>query len=210
MRKLILRPFNTFVDQQDGDVLALELNECGKYFPAKCKNVARIMNELNFMASGDPVPYRVEPFEGYPWESKRPMRSGFIVYDERDPRVAAIGRINSRLSKYRSIPLVSLTEGRPDVHWHSSDVQVGPMVRRIINLVQRGLLQRVRECKHCKKWFYANRINKMVCTPACSKLYWQSSPEGRESRRIKMRDYMRKVRKREKELLSKGVRRGNL
>jgi hypothetical protein len=96
------------------------------------------------------------------------------------------------------------------VNWVSADGFVGYLVNAIADLVQRGLLSRLRECKQCKDWFYANRVNKIFCTPLCSKKNWQSSPEGRESRKVYMREYMSKRRKQEKEELRKGVRRGNL
>ena len=89
----------------------------------------------------------------------------------------------------------------------------GDIVHRIALLAEQGLLERVRECRDCKSWFYANRVDKVFCDPACSKAHWQRSVEGKESRRVKMREYMRerrKVEKQEKERFWKGVRRVRL
>jgi hypothetical protein len=44
-----------------------------------------------------------------------------------------------------------------------------------------GLLERLRQCKRCSKWFVARKEKKIFCSPDCQQDYWseyRKTPEG--------------------------------
>ena len=213
-----LRPFNNNFDGAFGKVLAGLLNGFKPRYSKQYARCVRLIREFDLIASGKPIPHNLfrNPNEREEFLSRK-IRTAYVVNgetilatDPRDVPGLAIMRLNGRLEKYRAYPVVNFElkgrrKGSCTVKWESPSHE-GTIAYLIVRLAESGLLWRVRECNHCSDWYFANRSNKKFCKPACSKLYWQTGGAGRERRRPYMKEYMRKVRKEEREQRSKGAR----
>jgi len=68
-----------------------------------------------------------------------------------------------------------------------------------------GLLGQVRECRECRKWFFAKNPKRDFCSEKCRVRWWQKTPAGKKARREYMRDlrmnlaFKRRERKRREE-----------
>jgi hypothetical protein len=47
----------------------------------------------------------------------------------------------------------------------------------IVDLATNGLLDRVRRCSHCQKWFFAKRADRFFCSAAHRQAVYKSTPE---------------------------------
>lgn len=211
------RPFNGMYDGAFGEVLAGLLNGLKPRFPKQFARCVQLIREFDVIANGKPIPHNLfrDDDERAKFQSRK-IRTAYVADGEMifaaDPRevpALAIMRLNGRLEKYRTYPVVDLElkgrrKGSWTVKWESPSHE-GTIAYLIVRLAESGLLERVRECKHCTKWYFASRINKLFCKPACTKLHWQTGGAGKESRRLYMKVYMRKRRKEEHEHRSKGV-----
>ena len=61
-----------------------------------------------------------------------------------------------------------------------------------------GLLDRVRECKKCSKWFAARRQGKVFCSADCQATYWEDyrkTPAGKREQAKRMARWRKSVSK---------------
>lgn len=65
------------------------------------------------------------------------------------------------------------------------------VVLHVMNLVEAGLIDRVRQCS-CGKWFFAHNIQMRHHAARCRQRDYKSTPEWREKRNRYMREYYRK------------------
>lgn len=216
MKTVSKRPFNHPYDKRDADILAVMLNGLRVRFPRKYARLARIMDEFDAITFDKPIDYnQFSDEQERLWFESNP-RSMLIdnelifATDREKARALAVDRLNGRLEKYRCYPVVDIRlrghwKGRWSVQWESPKSEAD-VVHRIVQLVESDLLKRVRQCQQCGDWFYASRSKKRFCKKACSKQHWNTSPDGKASRRPYMREYMKKRRKMEKEELLRRVR----
>jgi hypothetical protein len=52
-------------------------------------------------------------------------------------------------------------------------------------------IDRLRQCKHCRNWLCARFPHQRFCSARCRERHFQSSPEWKEQRRRKAREYYR-------------------
>jgi hypothetical protein len=62
----------------------------------------------------------------------------------------------------------------------------------LIQLARAGLLDRLRKCAGCGKWFFARKPWGEFCSTACRKEKFRSTPEYQQENREFQRDYFRK------------------
>jgi len=67
-------------------------------------------------------------------------------------------------------------------------------VKQVISLAERGLINRVRQCRKCTLWFFAKVHHQKFCSAKCREQEFVKSPAYREKRRR----YMTAYRSREK------------
>lgn len=186
----------------------MSLNALRKRKSSSYPELAWIVQEFRNIASGNPTPNDLSSDEAkklaLDFKEKRlgpALVNGEYIFasDRRTVLALAVMRLNSRLAKYLSYPYVRLeTKGKWKGRWElqrESPSFSGDIVHQIVSLAEHDLLKRVRECKQCKDWFYANRIMKQFCSKKCAKLHWNTSPNGKAALRPYMREYMREWRK---------------
>jgi hypothetical protein len=52
-----------------------------------------------------------------------------------------------------------------------------------------GQLSRIRECRHCQKWFLSKRIRQNYCSAGCRQQAFRATPTGKRKRAAYMRAY---------------------
>lgn len=65
---------------------------------------------------------------------------------------------------------------------------------KALHLANQQLLDRIRQCRECKKWFFARMIHKESCSKKCQQLYIRSSEDFKQKRRQEMR-HLRQTKK---------------
>jgi hypothetical protein len=65
--------------------------------------------------------------------------------------------------------------------------------RALTQLCEAGLIYRLRTCKACGAWFYAQFRHRRFCTTKCQQKHYRSNPKWRAHRRKWMRDYRKIV-----------------
>jgi hypothetical protein len=59
-----------------------------------------------------------------------------------------------------------------------------------LNLSQLEVLDRVRRCGECRRWFFARFAHQQYCPGGhCQKVHWTKTPQGLDYHRKKMREY---------------------
>jgi hypothetical protein len=107
-----------------------------------------------------------------------------------------VDRMNRLLRRYRWTPYLYVGE---DGGWVMQRIHRGSdsfefncaAVHCLIELVKSGLLDHVRSCQHCAKWFYAKFKHQHSCSQKCRELHHRNSEAFRASRREYMRRYYR-------------------
>jgi hypothetical protein len=75
--------------------------------------------------------------------------------------------------------------------WRHSRDKAADAVLHIVMLGKDGNLWRVRQCRHCEKWFYARFSHQGFHSNRCQMAEYKASPSWRERRQKYMRDYRR-------------------
>ena len=73
--------------------------------------------------------------------------------------------------------------------WSKTPIKAVLAVEAIKLLGEEGQLERVRQCRKCKRWFYARVRHQEFCSTACQQSHYRSSEEWKEQRRKWMRRY---------------------
>lgn len=68
----------------------------------------------------------------------------------------------------------------------------------VVHLAETGCLYRVRRCRNCSTWFYAERRTQWFCKPKCWERFYFTRENIKVERRAYMREYMAERRKRQK------------
>jgi hypothetical protein len=101
--------------------------------------------------------------------------------------------INKRLSKCAGYPqLVTPTADSWILKWSGDRDADAALSYEVARLAGSGLLQRVRKCPGCTKWFYARYLHQKFCTGDCKHRHYNVSDAGKAQRRKYMREYMRR------------------
>ena len=83
-----------------------------------------------------------------------------------------------------------------DFHWLSAS---------IVNLATEGLLERVRRCPYCQKWFFAKRADRFFCSAAHRQAVYKSTPAFQEKASEYQANYYRKHLSPNKDSYRKGM-----
>jgi hypothetical protein len=83
-----------------------------------------------------------------------------------------------------------------DFHWLSAI---------IVNLATEGLLERVRRCPYCQKWFFAKRADRFFCSAAHRQAVYKSTPAFQEKASEYQANYYRKHLSPNKDSYRKGM-----
>ncbi len=107
-----------------------------------------------------------------------------------------------RLLKDPGIPKVRLRvkvkfegvgETRRVVPFVAADTVEGETLLIALRVSQKGVLDRVRKCPWCGKWFFARFQHQCFCQTKCQQEHFRDSDAWKEHRREWMRDYYRKT-----------------
>lgn len=136
-------------------------------------------------------------------EAPTTERIGFLdtAFITPPPEAAALqAEINAMLAKYQTKPVISgATEHAPGLlilpqpakqEPESTDWRVteAHAVEMLVSMAETGMLDRVRQCEWCKRWFVASRSDRRFCKEPCKRKHQSSSPEFKAQRA----EYMRK------------------
>jgi ribosomal protein S27AE len=140
---------------------------------------------------GQEMPLRVAVSEQVRfWESaispiaaKRAARLRRVLKMVGVPKVGVT--VNVRVDDTGRLRLV-LATGRP---W-------GEALLTTLRLDEMGVIDRVRKCPRCGKWFFARFRHQRFCQLKCQQKHFRESEAWKEHRRRWMRDYYRKTRDR--------------
>jgi len=69
---------------------------------------------------------------------------------------------------------------------------IGHLTKSVVTLARLRLLDRVRQCPHCARWFYAKYRGKKHCTPACQIAAWRKTDQGKESTKAAQKRHYKK------------------
>ena len=105
-------------------------------------------------------------------------------------------KLNETLATFTSAPQIDLHEfpdGEP-VSWmlvteESPIALLSNQVRCVLQLIEQGAILRVRRCKECESWFFAQFAHRSFCKPSCQIKHFSGSEKFKEKRRKYMRNY---------------------
>ena len=86
----------------------------------------------------------------------------------------------------------------------STNVQLLFDIRHVCDLAAAGLIERVRRCKLCGRWYFARRDHQEFCSAQCREKNYRSGGQGRTARAAYMRRYRAGLRRRDRENLKSG------
>lgn len=122
-------------------------------------------------------------------------------------KIRVITGLRYVLSNYRwSVQVSPTSEGFRAIYFpadrgklSSSDKWEYEAVRDLLDLVPYlGKQPRIRRCAECEEWFFAaKREDQQWCGGICRQRHYDSAPEMREKKKLYMRDYREKEKKRE-------------
>jgi hypothetical protein len=75
----------------------------------------------------------------------------------------------------------------------AADTVEGEALLTVVRISQMGVLDRVRKCPLCGKWFFARFRHHRFCQTKCQQEHFRDSDAWKEHRRAWMRDYYRKT-----------------
>lgn len=108
----------------------------------------------------------------------------------------AAKEVQKELARYRMRPVLrslergtKATEQSLEFDWDPGNAPAGVAVLWIMSLGGLGLVQRVRRCKHCKRWFYGTISTQTFCSTKCQQADYKSSPAWHQHRKEYMRRY---------------------
>jgi len=118
-----------------------------------------------------------------------------------------VHKLNHAIARYTFKPKFADPHAVPFLVWKRPKFEnVMPSehqtVLSLLRLLEMRLLYRVRECSWCTTWFFARFKHGKFCKTACQQKHYASSPDFKATKRIRMRDYRREQRRREKRLPS--------
>lgn len=79
----------------------------------------------------------------------------------------------------------------------TADTVEGEALLTALRISQKGVLDRVRKCPRCGKWFFARFRHQRFCHQECQQKHYRDSEAWKEHRREWMRDYYRTNRAKE-------------
>ena len=105
-------------------------------------------------------------------------------------------KLNETLSKLTYAPKIELHElpNGERVSW-TLVTKERPMelfsiqVRWLLQLIEQGAILKVRRCKECQSWFFAQFSHRAFCSKQCQMKHFAGSDKFKQKRREYMRDY---------------------
>jgi hypothetical protein len=83
------------------------------------------------------------------------------------------------------------------------DITYLSTMQMVCSLAVSGLINKVRQCKHCKKWLFALRNHQLFCSASCREKNFRNQPHGRSRRAAYMRRYRAGLKRRDQENLKR-------
>ncbi len=74
----------------------------------------------------------------------------------------------------------------------AADTVEGEALLTVVRISQKGVLNRLKKCPRCGKWFFARFRHQRFCQPKCQQEHFRDSDAWKAHRREWMRDYYRK------------------
>lgn len=154
---------------KNGEFLAAWLNECERmggdtwgYDAEICKRTISLLERIQELRTGGKEPVdqgqiaAIDELLGhYPWV----LRASVAI------------RGNSRTLSFYQFPAPG------------AEHQGQTWLKYIVQLMGAGVLDRLRRCCHCRKWFYANRPKKRYCSKAHYLAHYRAIPEHKKENR---------------------------
>jgi hypothetical protein len=120
-----------------------------------------------------------------------------FAHGKRDTVEHLMADLKRRLRPYRGFPTVShiAITGRPKISFFVTNKKIElsetGALNGLFSLADQGLLDRVRQCQKCNRWFFARFDHQRSCSEKCRIKYFRSSEKWKEHRRKKMKEYYR-------------------
>ena len=118
---------------------------------------------------------------------------------------SALGRLNATLGEFKLTPLVDpnfFYDGER-VAWGNSGDVPGLEVRCVLQLIEAGLVTKLRTCDYCPTWYFARLGRQRFCSSKCrwnafandEEFKAERNRQARENYRYKHRKHKHRVRK---------------
>jgi hypothetical protein len=123
-----------------------------------------------------------QPESDFPWEKVRRLNALLLTYKTCVQVVGhktVVGSSMQRLA-HRS---------RLTFDWFYVKKPEAEMVHRLVEIEKMELFERVRQCKQCRKWLFAEKNHQLFCSRECRQKHFRTSEEGRKKRKEYMRRY---------------------
>jgi hypothetical protein len=158
--------------------------------------VAEYLNQDDRPAD-DPVQELIERFQDPRLDPHEVVRFSREVVKKRphlELKTLRVLKVNSvlRTVEVDEVPVVGDGEGPLRISAVASQMMLA--WNRCFILIHRRLLDRIRQCKQCSKWFYGRFSHSAFHDDTCRVAFETTNPEYKERRR----EYARKVREQEK------------
>ena len=107
-------------------------------------------------------------------------------------------KVEQDIEARRAVHEVLPDGGGRDYHTDDPKATFSAHVYVVVHLAETGCLYRVRRCRNCSTWFYAERRPQWFCKPKCWERFYFTRENIKVERRAYMRKYMAERRKRNK------------
>jgi hypothetical protein len=119
-------------------------------------------------------------------------------YQDVVPGVQWLGQSDWKFGQ-RYLPPPRVHDARTGLSEMTAVEREFPAVQRILDLANAGLLEHLRQCRHCDKWFYAGPPKQVFCSEPCRVRHFQCDEDYKKRKRA----YAKKRYEDEKEELRK-------
>lgn len=186
-------------------LLLLWLNE--RRGTSAYRRVTGLLNNISQYLQAVKVYRGAHPDKGYLAKWGMRVLPGALDFPTEDRDISSAARaINASLRRYKLRPEFDIGKGgRLWFEWepanskeYNSPKRIGNQLRfseshaiaRIVDLCHEGIIERVRECQSCGKWFGGKFSHSKFCSTQCQQSHYRANPEWKEYRR----QYMRRLR----------------
>jgi hypothetical protein len=134
------------------------------------------------------------------WEKVRRINkqlSGYTMW----PRYTGLKTIGKGMST--SLGLSSSKRRKPSPlkwEWWPRGDFAAKAAYQVVRLEENGLLESLRPCAICNKWFFAAKEWQTFCSTRCRGQHYSNSPEGRATRASYMRGYRKRLQRMNEEM----------
>jgi hypothetical protein len=184
-----------FQGEKEGNPLSEWLRAQPKRSKAyqRIETILKLLNEI--------VRIESEAREHHGWTTARvsqwrKLGLGIVFAHGKHQDVARLkAALNKQLQTYPGFPVLShiATTGTPEITHGVASKQIRPSevgaLNAVLSLARQGLLDRMRQCQQCNRWFFARFQHQLSHDSKCRIKHSRSTEQAKEKHRQRMRDY---------------------